>query len=73
MTRDWETLLPLLVHIQANLEGDLSLAALSRKSGLSPFHLQRRFKAMIGEAGFARVSYRNFAGGIVAIHSGWRL
>lgn len=46
---DWETLLPLLVHIQANLEGDLSLAALSRKSGLSPFHLQRRFKATIGE------------------------
>lgn len=46
---DWETLLPLLIHIQANLEGDLSLAALSRKSGLSPFHLQRRFKATIGE------------------------
>ncbi|HYR27509.1 MAG TPA: helix-turn-helix domain-containing protein [Thermoanaerobaculia bacterium] len=39
----------MLVHIQAHLEGDISLAALSRKAGLSPFHLQRRFKAAIGE------------------------
>ncbi len=49
MTGDWETLLPLLVHIQAHLDEDLSLAALSRKAGLSPFHLQRRFKESIGE------------------------
>lgn len=49
MTRDWETLLPLLVHIQAHLDGDLGLDALSRKAGLSPFHLQRLFKAAIGE------------------------
>ncbi len=49
MTGDWETLLPLLVHIQAHLDEDLSLAALSRKAGLSPFHLQRRFKAAVGE------------------------
>jgi AraC family transcriptional regulator len=49
VTAGWETLLPLLVHIQAHLEGDLGLAALSRKAGLSPFHLQRRFKAAIGE------------------------
>lgn len=49
MTRDWETLLPLLVHIQAHLEEDLSLEALSRKAGLSPFYLQRLFKAAIGE------------------------
>ncbi|MGB1875737.1 MAG: bifunctional demethylmenaquinone methyltransferase/2-methoxy-6-polyprenyl-1,4-benzoquinol methylase UbiE [Rhodospirillaceae bacterium] len=28
---------------------------------------------MMGEAGFGRVSYRNLAGGIAAIHSGWRL
>lgn len=32
-----------------------------------------RFAAMIGEAGFARVSHRALSGGIVAIHSGWRL
>lgn len=49
MTAEWDSLLPLLVHIQAHLEEDLSLAALSRKAGLSPFHLQRRFKAAIGE------------------------
>jgi demethylmenaquinone methyltransferase/2-methoxy-6-polyprenyl-1,4-benzoquinol methylase len=34
---------------------------------------QERFKAMIEKAGFARVSYRKLAGGIVAIHSGWRI
>lgn len=49
MTADWDSLLPLLVHIQAHLEGDIGLAALSRKAGLSPFQLQRRFKAAIGE------------------------
>lgn len=49
MTRDWETLLPLLVHIQAHLEEDLGLERLGRKAGLSPFYLQRLFKAAIGE------------------------
>lgn len=49
MKQDWETLIPLLVHIQANLDQDLALAGLSRKAGLSPFHLQRLFKAVIGE------------------------
>jgi len=34
---------------------------------------QKRFKAMIEAAGFARVSYRNLSAGIVAIHSGWRI
>ena len=37
------------------------------------FPKQEQFKAMIAEAGFARTSYRNLTGGIVAIHSGWRL
>ena len=49
MKQDWETLIPLLVHIQANLDQDLALAGLARKAGLSPFHLQRLFKAAIGE------------------------
>ena len=49
MKQDWETLIPLLVYIQANLDADLGLAVLSRKAGLSPFHLQRLFKAAIGE------------------------
>jgi len=35
------------------------------------FPSQDRFAEMIRRAGFARVSYRNLAGGIAAIHSGW--
>ena len=32
-----------------------------------------RFAEMIGEAGFARVEFTRLSGGIVAIHSGWKL
>jgi len=31
------------------------------------------FAEMIREAGFARVSWQSLSGGIVALHSGWRL
>ena len=31
---------------------------------------QRRFAAMIGEAGFGRVEFTNFTGGVAALHSG---
>ena len=31
------------------------------------------FAGMIGQAGFSRVSWQSFSGGIVALHSGWRL
>jgi demethylmenaquinone methyltransferase/2-methoxy-6-polyprenyl-1,4-benzoquinol methylase len=31
------------------------------------------FAEMIGAAGFARVTWQSFSGGIVALHSGWRL
>jgi len=31
------------------------------------------FAEMIGKAGFSRVSFRSLSGGIVALHSGWRL
>ncbi len=34
---------------------------------------QEKFKSLIEEAGFSRVSYRNLTGGVVAIHSGWRI
>ncbi|MGH7186775.1 MAG: class I SAM-dependent methyltransferase, partial [Pseudomonadota bacterium] len=34
---------------------------------------QEALAAMIAAAGFSRVAFRNLAGGIVAIHSGWRL
>ncbi len=37
------------------------------------FPKQEAFKAMIEAAGFARVSYRNLTGGVVAIHSGWHI
>ena len=37
------------------------------------FPTQDKFKDMISEAGFKRVSYRNLSGGIVAIHSGRRI
>ena len=46
---DWSTLGPLLMHIQARLDEDLGLAALARKAGYSPFHLQRAFRAFVGE------------------------
>lgn len=37
------------------------------------FPNQARFAAMVAEAGFSRVDYRNLTGGIAAIHSGWKL
>jgi demethylmenaquinone methyltransferase/2-methoxy-6-polyprenyl-1,4-benzoquinol methylase len=37
------------------------------------FPPQKRFAKMIEAAGFARVTWRNLAGGIAAIHSGWRI
>jgi demethylmenaquinone methyltransferase/2-methoxy-6-polyprenyl-1,4-benzoquinol methylase len=37
------------------------------------FPRPERFATMLREAGFARVSFRRMSGGIVALHSGWRL
>jgi demethylmenaquinone methyltransferase/2-methoxy-6-polyprenyl-1,4-benzoquinol methylase len=37
------------------------------------FPKQDDFRGMIEDAGFARVTYRNLTGGVVAIHSGWRI
>ncbi|MCS6932500.1 MAG: class I SAM-dependent methyltransferase [Acetobacteraceae bacterium] len=34
---------------------------------------QQRLEEMFRSAGFSRVSHRNLSGGIVAIHSGWRI
>lgn len=34
---------------------------------------QDAFAAMIGKAGLSRVRYENLSGGVVAIHSGWRI
>jgi demethylmenaquinone methyltransferase/2-methoxy-6-polyprenyl-1,4-benzoquinol methylase len=37
------------------------------------FPNQENFAAMIRQAGFGRVNYRNYSGGIAALHSGWKL
>ncbi|MBL4600978.1 MAG: bifunctional demethylmenaquinone methyltransferase/2-methoxy-6-polyprenyl-1,4-benzoquinol methylase UbiE [Rhizobiaceae bacterium] len=37
------------------------------------FPNQELFASMLREAGFARVDYRNYTGGIAALHSGWKL
>lgn len=34
---------------------------------------QKNFAEMISSAGFERVSFRNYSGGIAALHSGWKL
>jgi AraC family transcriptional regulator len=39
----------ILVHIQAHLDEDLSLDALSALASLSPAHFQRTFRALVGE------------------------
>jgi AraC family transcriptional regulator len=47
VTPPW--LLPVLVHAQARLDGDLSLAALARVARLSPHHFARAFQRAVGE------------------------
>ncbi|MCA1405604.1 bifunctional demethylmenaquinone methyltransferase/2-methoxy-6-polyprenyl-1,4-benzoquinol methylase UbiE [Ensifer sp. IC3342] len=37
------------------------------------FPNQRDFAAMIKDAGFSRVSFTNYTGGIAALHSGWKI
>jgi demethylmenaquinone methyltransferase/2-methoxy-6-polyprenyl-1,4-benzoquinol methylase len=40
---------------------------------IAKFPNQRNFAAMISRAGFGRASFRNYSGGIAALHSGWKL
>jgi demethylmenaquinone methyltransferase/2-methoxy-6-polyprenyl-1,4-benzoquinol methylase len=40
---------------------------------IAKFPNQPAFAAMIERAGFERVTWRNFSGGIAALHSGWKL
>lgn len=37
------------------------------------FPRQADFAAMIGRAGFARVKWTNYTGGVAALHSGWKI
>jgi AraC family transcriptional regulator len=48
MTAD-RALLELLSEVIANLEGDVSLEVLAARAGLSPHHLHRSFKRLVGE------------------------
>ncbi len=41
---------PLMAFAAAHLDGDLSLATLARRVGISTFHLQRAFTASVGES-----------------------
>lgn len=47
--REPVALLPVLMHVQANLDGDLSLSRLAALAGRSPTHFQRLFKRRVGE------------------------
>lgn len=40
---------------------------------IAKFPNQSSFASAIEEAGFSKVSWQNFSGGIVALHSGWKL
>lgn len=37
------------------------------------FPSQQNFATMIEKAGFSKVTYRNYTGGIAALHSGWKI
>lgn len=49
MNRNIERLLPILVHIQAHLAEELSLATLAALANLSPYHFHRLFRTTVGE------------------------
>jgi demethylmenaquinone methyltransferase/2-methoxy-6-polyprenyl-1,4-benzoquinol methylase len=40
---------------------------------IAKFPNQENFAAMIRKAGFSRVTYTNYTGGVAALHSGWKL
>ena len=40
---------------------------------IAKFPRQAEFAKMIGEAGFSQVTWRDYTGGIAALHSGWKL
>ena len=40
---------------------------------IAKFPNQKNFAAMIERAGFDRVTFRNYSGGIAALHSGWKI
>jgi demethylmenaquinone methyltransferase/2-methoxy-6-polyprenyl-1,4-benzoquinol methylase len=61
-----------LPAIGARVAGDAESYRYLAES-IRTFPDQERLAEMFRAAGFARVGYRNLSGGIVAIHSGWRI
>lgn len=49
MTKRFKKIQPILAWAAAHLDDDISLAVLARQAGLSVFHLQRVFSAVVGE------------------------
>ena len=47
-TAERDAMVAVCKHITAHAEDTLTLAALGKLAGLSPFHLQRRFKQIVG-------------------------
>ena len=42
-------------------------------NSIEKFHSQEKFFEQIRKQNFINVSFRNFTGGIVAIHSAWKI
>ena len=49
------------------------IAGVTRVESICKFPRANAFAEMICAAGFARVNWQTLSGGIVALHSGWRL
>ena len=61
--------IPLLGQLVANDRASYQYLVES----IRKFPNQSRFEQIITDAGFSRVTHRNLTGGVVAIHSGWKL
>lgn len=44
----FEIIQPVLVHIQANLESELTLERVAKRAGWSPYHFHRTFRQVVG-------------------------
>ena len=53
--------------------GDAELLPLSRRDRSASSRARQAFAGMIEAAGFRRVTHRLLTGGVVALHSGWKL
>jgi len=60
----------LIPRIGARVAGDAEAYQYLVES-IRRFPDQRTLARLMGEAGFARVGYTNFTGGVVALHQGW--